>query len=155
MPSRPVSAFIVLFWLGTLGWFGYHEIWPILFPADTPPFTIELADEVTSEVGGPIRGPDVLWGIFRGEKRIGKAETRLRYIREDNTFEMETRIVDVKLLDSRLIQVVIPEMKNTYRLSRAGSCARFACTAKCELPAWKGKRRFPAKCAAKSCFEPV
>src|SRR5258707_903491 len=46
MPSRPITALIVLFWIGTMGWFGYPEVWPSLFPSDAPPFVIEPAGQV-------------------------------------------------------------------------------------------------------------
>lgn len=138
MPSRPVTALIILFWLGTVGWFGYRELWPILFPADVPPFSIELADEVTSEIGGQIRGPDVLWGIYRGDTRIGRAETRLRYFREDNTFEMETRMVEVKLLSF----VEVPEMKNTYRLTRSGKLLAIRMEGRMQILSFEGKASF-------------
>src|SRR5579859_2318705 len=54
MPSRPITALIVLFWLGTLGCFGYRDIWPKFWSGDAPPFVIELADEAISQ-GGPNR----------------------------------------------------------------------------------------------------
>jgi hypothetical protein len=123
MPARPVTALIVVFWLATMGWFGYRELWPLLFPDDAPPFVIELADEVTSEFASQTRGPDVLWGVYHGDKRIGRAETRLRYFRQDNTFEMESRLVDIKLDVPMLafsIPIHVPEMINAYRLTRSG-----------------------------------
>lgn len=138
MPSRPVTALIILFWAGTVGWFGYRELWPILFPSDAPPFSIELADEVTSEVGSQIRGPDVLWGIYRNDKRIGRAETRLRYFREDNTFEMETRLVEVKLLPF----VELPEMKNAYRLTRSGKLLAIRMDGRMQIFGLEGKASF-------------
>lgn len=138
MPSRPIAALIILFWAGTVGWFGYREIWPVLFPSDSPPFSIELADEVTSEVGSQIRGPDVLWGIYRNDKRIGRAETRLRYFRDDNTFEMETRLVEVKLLS----YVELPEMKNAYRLTRSGHLRAIRMEGRMQIFGLEGKATF-------------
>src|SRR5262245_13503062 len=130
MPSRPVAALIVLGWLAALGWFCERELWPILLPSEAPPFVIDLGDEVTSQIGEERRKPDddlmdqdvrirrrpdVLWGIYRGEERIGRAETRLRYFAEDNTFDLETRIVNLKL--TGLVTVDVPEMYTAYRLS--------------------------------------
>ncbi len=138
MPSRLITASIVLFWLTTVGWFGYREIRPILFPGDAPPFVIELADEVTSEFAGQIRGPDVLWGVYRGDKRIGRAETRLRYFREDNTFEMETRLVDVELL--AIVQLA--EMTNAYRLTRAGELRAIRMYGKLKIGKMEGTATF-------------
>lgn len=116
MPSRRVTFLILAAWAATLGWFGYREVWPLLFPGESPPFIIELADEVTSEFGGKNRSPDVLWGIFLGDKRIGKAETRLAYHAKQNIFELETRLAEVKLM----AWITMPEMISTYHLTREG-----------------------------------
>jgi hypothetical protein len=136
MPSRPVAVLIVLGWLAALGWFCDRELWPVFFPSQAPPFVIDLGDEVTSQLGGerrkptdPLtshdprdrRRPDVLWGIYRGADRIGRAETRLRYYDDDNTFELETRVVDLKLKSLQgLVTVEVPELFNAYRVSRRG-----------------------------------
>jgi hypothetical protein len=135
MPSRPFAFLIVVGWLAALGWFAHRELWHILFPSEAPPFVIELGDEVTTQMGNEfrrraeeeklsrslrakLRRPDVLWGIYRGENRIGKAETRLRYFDEDNTFEMETRVALLKL--KGLVTVEIPEFFTAYRIDRSG-----------------------------------
>src|SRR5262249_24784119 len=65
-----------------------------------------------------LRRPEVLWGIYRGDTRIGRAETRLRYFEDDNTFEMETRVVNLAL--TGLVEVEIPGMFQTYRIDRHG-----------------------------------
>ncbi len=132
MPSRPVTALIVLAWMGTFGWFAHRELWPILFPGDSPPFVIELADEVSSEFAGEAKRPDVLWAIYRNDKRIGRAETRLRYYRQDNTFELETRIVKMTLWERVPIlggllprrdgepDIYVSDLITKYRLDRRG-----------------------------------
>ncbi len=141
MPSRPVAVLIVLGWLAALGWFTHRELWTVLFPDQAPPFVIDLGDEVTSQLGNDrrradepplspldtqLRRPEVLWGIYRhderagGDVRIGRAETRLRYFEDDNTFEMETRIVNLEPNKSPLVQISIPGMFNTYRIDRHG-----------------------------------
>ena len=152
MPSRPITALIVLFWIGTMGWFGYREVWPSLFPSDAPPFVIELADEVTSEFAGQVRGADVLWGIYRGDTRIGRAETRLRFIRAKNpdeidVYEMETRLVEVKL-DITVIRNIlevkffIQELKNVYRVTRSGELRAIHTDAKMKISDLEGTARF-------------
>jgi hypothetical protein len=139
MPSRPVTALIVLGWLAALGWFTERELWPILFPSEAPPFVIDLGDEVTSQLGEEHRGPnddlmaqdvrmrrrpDVLWAILRHDEskdedvRIGRAETRLRYYAEDNSFDLESRIVNLQL--KGLVTVEVPELYTAYRLNRRG-----------------------------------
>jgi hypothetical protein len=126
MPAKPITALIVLAWLGTLGWFSYRELWPTLFPGDTPPFVIELADEVGPEIAGhrTLRAPDITWEIYRDDKVIGKAETHIRYFEDDDTFEFTTRIKDLSieapLIKTKLVEINSPGVENSYRLSRDG-----------------------------------
>jgi hypothetical protein len=127
MPSRPVTAIIVLFWLGTLGWFGFREVWPKIRPGEAPPFVIDLADEATSQVAfanEKLRPADALWQIYRGDEKIGKAQTRLLYRASDDTFELQTRVIELVLIKKLFFvsdkDLLIPEMINSYRLSRAG-----------------------------------
>jgi hypothetical protein len=141
MPSRPAILLILLGWLAALGWFAHRELWPVLFPGDSPPFVIELADEVTSEFAGEVKRPDVLWGIYRDDRRIGKAETRLRYFRDDNTFELETRIVMVKLVEEP-VPIVIPELYNTYRLNRKGELLQMRMSGTISVLGIKGTATF-------------
>src|SRR5262249_31316039 len=70
-----------------------------------------------------LKPPDVLWGIYSGEKRIGRAETRLWYFAEDDTYELETRVVKLQL-PVLWIQLEIPEMISAYRLTRQGELRR-------------------------------
>lgn len=118
MPSRAVSLLIVTFWLSTLGWFVHRELWPALFPSEAPPFVIELGDEVTAQFTGPNARRDVLWEVNRNAETIGLAETRLRYFREDNTFEMESHVRNLKM--KGLVQIEVPEFINAYRVNRQG-----------------------------------
>lgn len=118
MPSRAVSILILTFWLSTLGWFVHRELWPSLFPSDAPPFVIELGDEVTAQFTGPNARRDVLWEVNRNGEMIGFAETRLRYFREDNTFEMESRVTNLKV--KGFVQIEVPEFVNSYRVNRQG-----------------------------------
>ena len=65
MPSRPITALIVLFWLATLGWIGYRDLWPRLNPGEVPPFVIELEDELTSQLTfDPTQTANVVWVIM-------------------------------------------------------------------------------------------
>ena len=40
------------------------------------------------------------------DERIGRAETRLRYYAEDNTFDLETRIINLKLKGLVAVEVL-------------------------------------------------
>ena len=77
MPSRPIAALIVLFWIGTLGWFGVgRDIFPKFRSGETPPFVIDLTSEVVAEVQKN-HPADALWIIYRNGESIGTAKTFL------------------------------------------------------------------------------
>ena len=120
MPSRITTILIALFWLATLGWLGYRDLYPRLFPGEVPPFVIELEDELTSQLTyDPTRTADVLWVVYRNDKDVGKVKTSLRYVQADNSFELYSRVIQLRLATG-LIQIEIPEMTTSYRLSRQG-----------------------------------
>jgi hypothetical protein len=136
MPSRPIVVLILVGWFATLAWFCRRELGPILFPADAPPFAIDLGDEVTSQMAGEVRRPDVLWGIYRDTERIGRAETRLRYFVDDDTFELETRIVNLHF-NRGIVEVKIPELITAYRIDRLGELRRFRFNGSLALPLFR------------------
>jgi hypothetical protein len=118
MPSRVVSLLIILFWLGTTSWFVHRELWPLFFPNDAPPFLIELDDEITSQFSGESRRSDAFWDIQRNEERIGFGESRLRYVKEVDLFEMETRIRELRL--KGFVRVEMSDLISSYRVNRQG-----------------------------------
>jgi hypothetical protein len=113
-----MSLGIVLLWLATTGWFIHRELWPLFFPNDAPPFVIDLGDEITSQFSGPNRRSDALWLIQRNDEGIGYAESRLRYVKENDSFEMETRIKKLNL--KGFVRVEITEMISAYQVNRHG-----------------------------------
>jgi len=118
MPSRWLSLVIVLFWIGTLGWFGYRELWPYWATQEAPPFVIDLADEATPN-------NEVLWYVMRETGRgapeeIGLARTFLTYSNSDDTFELTSELVDVRLQVMKMLTVRVPKMTNRYRVTRSG-----------------------------------
>lgn len=128
MPSRMISAVIVLFWAATLGWFGYRELWPYWAAHEAPPFVIDLADEATVN-------NEVLWHIYREPARgaapeeIGLARTYLRHINDDDTFELSSEMVEVQLLKS----VRVPSLVNRYRVTRSGELRSVSAEGKLEV----------------------
>jgi hypothetical protein len=84
MPSRFTTLAILAFWLGTMGWFCYKEVWPRLRPGDRPPFTIDLSEEVTGHT--PRR-----WDVHRNGRRVGWASTWVKYYSKDDTYAVETK----------------------------------------------------------------
>src|SRR5262245_30397377 len=115
MPSRIVQMLIVLFWLGTLGWFAERELGPRLFPGQAPPFVIELADEATTQ-------GQTFWTIYRGEREIGKAKTSLRYLNQEDAFELTSELKEVELTEIKFFSmyIYVATMTNKYVVTRRG-----------------------------------
>jgi hypothetical protein len=121
MPPRSVTLAILAFWLATLGWFCHHELWPRLRPGQKPPYTIDLAQEVSGS-GGPRR-----WEIFYNGVTIGTANTWVGHRREDDTYELYTKCwfhkftfpVNVPLV-GRLGELDVQTMESMYRVTRDG-----------------------------------
>lgn len=137
MPPRTVSALIVLFWLATIGWFTYRDLWPYWAPEEAPPFVIDLADEATPN-------NEVLWQVHRQARRggepeeIGLARTRLSYFNDDDTFQVTSELVDVQLL--QFVRVV--EFTNHYRVTRAGELRSLSTEGKIEIFKLAGEAQF-------------
>jgi hypothetical protein len=106
---------VLLFWLGTMGWFGYREIWPLLFPGNAPPFVIDLADEATSQ-------GQVTWTMYHGDKEIGKSNTTLKYDNQNDTFLLISEVRDIELAELRIIGrwLYVANAKNYYVVTRKG-----------------------------------
>lgn len=69
MPPRWLSLVIVTFWLGTIGWLLWRDVWPMWRPGEPPAYTIDLTAEVhRSQL--PIR-----WMIFQNDHYVFRAET--------------------------------------------------------------------------------
>ena len=121
MPPRSVTLTILAFWLATLGWFCHHELWPRLRPGQKPPYTIDLAQEV-SVADVPRR-----WDIFYNGISIGHANTWVEHDRTDDTYGLYTKCwfndfhfnVDVPFL-GHLGDLEVLRMESMYRVTRDG-----------------------------------
>jgi len=113
MPTRPVVAVIVAFWLATLALVGYRDVWPRLAASGPPPIAVDLSDGATQYV--PIK-----WKVLRGDKPIGALTTKLAYQDADDTFEFASEYKDVRIEVSG-IELGIPEMTTRTRVTRAGT----------------------------------
>src|SRR5262249_20135767 len=84
MPSRLVIVCITLSWLAMPGWFFYRDIWPKLRAGDQPPYTIDLASEVT--------GPEARrkWEVFHNGETIGYLDTWVGHSNTDDTYEIHS-----------------------------------------------------------------
>lgn len=112
MPSRRGVILIVLFWLATVGYVGYRDVWPRLVRDSAPTVWIDLSDEATQTV--PVR-----WALYRGEARVGTVTTQMVYDAGPNLFRYVTKYRDFQV-DVQPIRCTVPEMELTTILNRAG-----------------------------------
>jgi hypothetical protein len=112
MPPRHFVLAIVLFWAATSGWLFHRDLWPKLRPGEPPPFTIDLAAEAQRNM------PTTFWDVYRGDRRIGQAETAIRYREADDTFALYSRLSRLQMGPASPVQV--DGMTSTYRVTRAG-----------------------------------
>jgi hypothetical protein len=112
MPSRLLTALILLFWAGSSCWFFFVEFWPQIRGGDAPPFVIDLADEARKN------SPPISWKVLRGGKSIGTLSTSIHYRESDDSFELVGKVSNVDLGLAGAVEVV--QMVNTYRINRDG-----------------------------------
>jgi hypothetical protein len=113
MPSTRGIAFIALFWLATVGYVGYRDVWPRLVRDAAPTVWIDLSDEATQAV--PVR-----WGLFRGDVRVGTVLTQMNYDAATDQFRFVTKYREFQL-DVQPIRCSVPEMELTTLLNRSGA----------------------------------
>jgi hypothetical protein len=114
MPPRLFTLAVVVFWLATSGWLFYRELWPKLRPGEPPPYTIDLVDEARQHT------TPILWSVYRGQKKIGKARTWVTYRESDDTFELHGAMDQVELYRIALVSVMVQHAANMYRIGRDG-----------------------------------
>jgi hypothetical protein len=96
MPSRPVSLAIIAFWLVTTGWLVGLELVQVERAAETPPYSIDLADEAIRVVASE------RWACTLNGRKIGNVQTAITYHNEDDTFELAATSKTLDLLDLEL-----------------------------------------------------
>jgi hypothetical protein len=114
MPARPVVLAITLLWMATTGWLFYQDLWPRLRPGQPPPYTIDLTDEALRE------GPNISWSVFRAEKKVGVAETWIKYCEPDDTFELHSKVKRLEWGQLGFFYIQLLEMSGMYRVTREG-----------------------------------
>ncbi len=125
MPSRPVAALIVAFWVATFGLVCYRDVWPRIVASGPPPVAVDLTDEATQYV--PIR-----WRVLRGGKPVGQLTTKMAYQDADDTFEFTSQYKDLRI-DVATVAIVIPEVTTKTRVTRSGSLREQSMTGKMRL----------------------
>lgn len=122
MPSRLVTAAIILFWLGTTGWLVYREAAPHLVSGEAPPFTIDLTDEVGAKL--------VMWTVWQKGELIGRGSTQVKR-RDDGAFEFSA---DFRLDHLKALSLTIDtKMRSTYRVSEEGRLLHAAASLKADI----------------------
>jgi hypothetical protein len=125
MPTRPVVALILAFWIGTLAVVGWRDVWPRLAASGPPPIAVDLSDEATQYVS-------VKWKVFRSEKQIGTLTTILAYQDADDTFEFTSKYKDVRIAVAN-VELSIPEMTTRTRVTRSGALREQSMTGELRL----------------------
>jgi hypothetical protein len=109
MPSRPVTAAIILFWLATTGVLVYRELASRIGAGAAPPFTIPLMAEVSETT--------VEWQVMQKGQPIGTGKTKIKP-GADRIFELSAKFV-LKQLDL-LIELQDVKIDATYRVTEEG-----------------------------------
>jgi hypothetical protein len=128
MPPRLFTLAVVAFWLATSGWLFYRELWPKLRPGEPPPYTIDLVDEARQHT------TPILWSVYRGQQKIGKARTWVTYRESDDTFELHGAMDQLELYRSALVTVVVQHAANMNRISRDGELREMSTDIALALP---------------------
>ena len=112
MPTRWTIFGIIVFWLGTMGYVGYRDVWPYWMATRPPSILIDLSDEATQAV--PAR-----WTVYRGTERIGSLTTTMRYDATDNTYQFRSKYTELQF-DDKIFRCSIPELEIVAKVSRTG-----------------------------------
>ena len=113
MPSRPVILAVVAFWLLTAGWFVSREVLPVWRAGDTPPYTIEFADEA-------LRDQQTRWTCTLDGRKIGTVRTSLRYQSQDDSFELAAVSPELSLAKFGPVEVTAKDYEDRVRVTRDG-----------------------------------
>jgi hypothetical protein len=113
MPSRRGVLLILSFWLVTLGYVGYRDVWPRLFADKAPAVWIDLSDEATQTV--PVR-----WAFYLNDDRVGTVTTQMSYEAGTDAFTFATKYRGDLKRDVFGYSVKVPEFDMTTTVNRAG-----------------------------------
>lgn len=126
MPPRWLCWLIALFWVTTMGWLFWRDLWPSWRPGEPPPFQIDDVEEVHRR---DRHSTTTVWTVLRqvdgGQPQpVFRAETGVDYDKEEDVYSLNAKFTVRKGLPSRTAPVVnhlrIESMTSTYRINRAG-----------------------------------
>jgi hypothetical protein len=112
MPSRPVLAAIVAFWLATIGIAFHRDVWPYFSTSGPPQLAVGLAEEADPN-------QQVRWGVYRGEKPVGRLTTKISHVNADDTFWLTHEYQQLEF-DFGPATVHVPKLVTAMRVTRAG-----------------------------------
>jgi hypothetical protein len=125
MPSRRFVALVALFWLVTTGYVVYRDVWPVFFSSGPPPVGIDLADEAAQNIA-------TRWKVLWNGKQVGVLDSQMKYLEADDTFRFTTKYKNLRV-EVAGMTVVVPELTNTIRVSRAGDLREQTAEGRLEL----------------------
>ena len=114
MPPRMITAGILVFWLAMTALLIQREVVPMMLAEASPNFQPDLTDEI----GSPMVG----WNIFRDEKRIGSATSKVS-ANNDSTFELRSTFHFDRF---SIGPAHLRTMENMYRVDRDGKLLAFS-----------------------------
>jgi hypothetical protein len=121
MPPRYLSLAIVAGWLATTAWMFYRDLLPRLRPDQAPPFTIDLADEVSAQL--------IPWRIQLNGDNIGRAWTQVMR-KEDRTFALNS---DFRI-EKEVPGLLLKRFTTMYRVTPTGELREINARVLFEVP---------------------
>lgn len=93
MPSRPIVAAIVFFWLAMAGWYVFRDLAPRWAADAAPPYHIDLTDEVSASR----MGSAISWNVYLENKHVGMGATKVVRSKEDRRrFELRGEFFNLR-----------------------------------------------------------
>jgi hypothetical protein len=118
MPSRPVILAIIAFWLATTTWLIYREVLPTLQSREPPPYTIDLADEVSAQsISWSVKQRDTSKQVKKEKDPviIGMVQTQVKRNKADHHF-----ILSAEFRPRNTNVLGVTQLKSEYTVTRAG-----------------------------------
>lgn len=147
MPPRWLCWLIAMFWVTTMGWLFWRDLWPSWRPGEPPPFQIDDVEEVHRRSASKTD-----WTVLRQVKSdpaepVFRAETSVDYDAEADAYTLNAKFTARTSPSSQKLRVVnhfrIESMTSAYRVDRAGHLLSLEAEVKGVLaPEGRGKDLF-------------
>ena len=112
MPSRIITAAILVFWLTMTGLLIHHEVVPLMIADVSPTYQPDLTDEI----GSPLVG----WVVLRDGENIGSGTSKV-HANDDGNFEFRSTFHFKKLaIGPQHARLHVQQMENSYRVTDKG-----------------------------------